>query len=114
MNPYKAAIKLVQELFEIENPGEGRSARATRDLVLAELESTYEWISAEENGLTPQQIKNASDFPLEGGASGRRTCDACSQPADVHMLVTQYTSQQTAEVYACKAHMLDPGPLLDY
>jgi hypothetical protein len=30
------------------------------------------------------------------------------------MLVTRADNENTTEVFACKGHMLDPGPLLDW
>jgi hypothetical protein len=114
VNPYKAAINLVQKLYDETEPGPYEVDKAVRELVVAELNATHEWITAEENGLTYQQILNAHEFPFEGGASGRRSCDACGNPAEVHMLVTRAETEETKEVYACKGHMLDPGPLLDW
>jgi hypothetical protein len=115
MNPYKAAIELVQQLFTNDYmPVEGSRNEIIRDLVKEELRDAYEWISSETNGLTSQQILMAHNFPFEGGADGRRTCDACHYPAMVHMLVTRHDNSETKEVFACKSHMLDPGPLLDW
>lgn len=113
MNPYKTAILLVQELLTenympVEND---RREKAIREVVKSELDNTFDWICAEENGLTKDHITNAHQF---GFNDRRRTCDACSQIADVHMLATRGDTGETKEVYACKAHMLDPGPLLDY
>lgn len=115
MNPYKAAIKLVRRLLvdQIENEDDG-PIRAMYQVVDHELLGLHDWISAEENGLSDEQILTAHEFPFEGGASGRRTCDACPDYAEVHMLVTNWKTQETKEVFACKAHMLDPGPLLDW
>jgi len=116
VNPYKSAIEIVQQLFtEDYMPVSGGPVdKAVRELVKAELKEAYDWISAEDHGLTAQQILNAHEFPMEGGACGRRTCDACPEHAMVHMLVTRYDTYETKEVYACQAHMLDPGPLLDW
>ena len=40
-------------------------------------------------------------------------CEACSNPAEVHVLATTITGKMI-EVIVCKDHLLDPGPLLDY
>jgi hypothetical protein len=114
VNPYKAAIKLVRSVLADNFDSLDDRDKLMNQLVDSELSDLFAWITAEENGLTDQQIKNAHEFVFEGGASGRRTCDACSCGAEVHMLVTRAYSAETKEVYACKAHMLDPGPLLDW
>src|SRR5215831_1251560 len=116
MNPYKAAIEIVQQLLteDYMPVSGGRTDKAVRELVKTELKECYDWISAEDHGLTAQQILNAHEFVFEGGASGRRTCDACPQPAEVHMLATRALTEETKEIFVCKAHMLDPGPLLDW
>jgi hypothetical protein len=115
MNPYKAAIKVVRRLLvdQIENEDDG-PIRAMYQVVDHELLGLHDWISAEDNGLTDEQIINAHEFPFEGGASGMPRCMACTNNAEVHMLVTRAETEETKEVFACKAHMLDPGPLLDW
>lgn len=40
-------------------------------------------------------------------------CEACNNPAEIHMLVTRLSGKMI-ELVVCKDHMLDPGPLLDY
>jgi len=40
-------------------------------------------------------------------------CEACDQPATVHMLVTRH-DREMKELLVCKEHLLDPGPLLDW
>jgi hypothetical protein len=115
MNPYKAAIKLVRKVLadEFDTLSKGRD-KLINQLVDDELSELYAWISTEDNGLTPEQIIYAHECAFEGGASGLPECDACKRPFDVHMLVTRRDTGETKEVRACKAHMLDPGPLLDW
>lgn len=115
MNPYKAAIKLTRGILaETYDSLTENSDKLLNQLVDSELSELHDWISAEENGLTDEQILRAHEFPFEGGASGTRRCDACIEPAVVHMLVTRADNENTTEVFACKGHMLDPGPLLDW
>jgi hypothetical protein len=115
MNPYKAAIKLTREvLAETFESATTTSDKLINQLVDSELSDLYDWISAESNGLTAEQILNAHNFPLEGGAPGMPQCMACDRNAEVHMLVTRHHDEATKEIIVCKAHMLDPGPLLDW
>jgi hypothetical protein len=116
MNPYKAAIKLTRDVLAQVADSLGNNTRdhLLNQLVDAELSDLYEWISAETNGLTDQQIRNAHEFPLEGGASGMPQCMACTNNAEVHILATRHDNMETKEIIVCKGHMLDPGPLLDW
>lgn len=40
-------------------------------------------------------------------------CLACEETAVAHVLVTRNTGEMK-EAIVCKAHLLDPGPLLDW
>lgn len=111
MNPYKSAINLVLRLYDTWDRPPGPSGPAIHDIVVAELSQIFKDICAEENGLSSAQILNATEFGFENDR--RRVCDACPLIATVHMLVTR-DNGETKEVYACKGHMLDPGPLLDW
>jgi hypothetical protein len=115
MNPYKAAISIVRRLLadQIENEDDGH-VRGMYQVVDNELSELHDWISAEENGLSDTQILYASEAMFEGGASGLPECDACKRSFDVYMLVTRRDTGEVKEVRACKQHMLDPGPLLDW
>lgn len=114
MNPYKTAIKLIRDFLAQTTEGLEGTELIMNQLVDSELSDLYEWITAEDNGLTPTQVIYAHECMFEGGASGLPECDACKKPFDVYMLVVLRTTGEVKEVRACKDHMLDPGPLLDY
>jgi hypothetical protein len=114
MNPSRAALKMVDDFLAVHADVTPEYEQALITVVRHELKQWSDWITAEDNGLTPEQIEMAHEFAWEGGASGRRTCDACPAAAEVHMLVTRGGNGETKEVFACKGHMLDPGPLLDW
>ena len=60
--------------------------------------------------MTDDQMFQARDFAASAEV---HVCDACPKPAEVHIVATRRDGESKA-VYACKGHMLDPGPLLDW
>ena len=59
-----------------------------------------------------EAMANWIGFP-EAAADGRVPCDACGKSAEVAILARKLDAD-VKMVYVCKAHLLDPGPLLDY
>lgn len=114
MNPYRAALKMVIDFIDIHKDSMAPHEQALQEVIKHELTEWEQWISAEDNGLTPAQIEYAHEFAWEGGASGMPQCEACTKSAEVYMLVTRHGTGEVKEVRACKGHMLDPGPLLDW